>query len=221
MSDSEVTTFSVPEEIAERIAGVLIALSDVTEGNYEVQLDVDLPDTHPLGALTIGINQMARALATARQESAQSQREIEEKLELIERQKIAMRELSTPIIEVWEGVLCLPVVGVIDTVRSAEMTDALLQAVVAKSATCTIIDITGIDIMDTRTCDHFLRMGQAVRLLGARCALTGINPMIAQTIVHMGVDMRGVECHRNLRDALKIQIRFNERQLAREAVHDG
>jgi rsbT co-antagonist protein RsbR len=212
MSDSEVAPFAVPEYVADRIAGVLLALSDVADGNYDLQLEGDLPENHPLGALTVGINQMTSALQYAREESKRFQQELEEKLALIERQKAAMRELSTPIIEVWEGVLCLPVVGVVDTVRSAEMTDALLQAVVNKSIDCAIVDITGIDVMDTRTADHFLRMARAVHLLGAKCVLTGINPLIAQTMVHMGVDLDGVECHRSLRDALKLHIPIIERR---------
>jgi rsbT co-antagonist protein RsbR len=219
MAVSEDNAFGVSEEIAERIAGMLMALSDVAEGNFEVKLEVDLPDHDPMGALTVAINQMTQALGEAKTESARSQRELEEKLNLIERQKLAMRELSTPIIEVWEGVLCLPVVGVVDTVRSADMTETLLQAVVNKEAECAIIDITGIDVMDTRTSDHFLRMAKSVRLLGARCVLTGINPLIAQTMVHMGVDLVGVETHRTLRDALKHQVDM-VRKRARERTSE-
>ena len=218
MNDST-TTLSVDEEIADRIANVLLALSDVGQGNYDVQLDLDLPEEHPLGALTHGINQMTLALAAERHDAQRLQLELEEKLALIERQRVAMRELSTPIIEVWEGVLCLPVVGVLDTVRSAEMTDSLLQAVVEKSVECTIVDITGIDVMDTRTADHFLRMSRAVRLLGARCMLSGVNPMIAQTMVHMGVEMLGIEFHRSLRDALKMHLPIIERARRRGGAH--
>jgi rsbT co-antagonist protein RsbR len=210
MSDSTVP-LNVSDEIAERIANVLLALSDVGQGNFDVQLDVDLPEEHPLGALSHGINQMTSALAAERKDALRLQAELEEKLALIERQRIAMRELSTPIIEIWEGVLCLPVVGVLDTVRSTEMTDSLLETVVEKSVECTIVDITGIDVMDTRTADYFLRMSRAVRLLGARCMLSGVNPMIAQTMVHMGVEMHGIEFHRSLRDALKVHLPLIEK----------
>ncbi len=206
MSDSAPAPFSVTDDIADRIANMLLALSDVGQGNYDVKLDVDLPEEHPIGALTHGINRMTKALADEQRDAQRLQRELEEKLALIERQRIAMRELATPIIEVWDGVLCLPVVGVVDTVRSTEMTDSLLDAVVAKSVECTIVDITGIDVMDTRTADYFLRMSRAVRLLGARCMLSGVNPTIAQTMVHMGVEMHGIEFHRSLRDALKMHL---------------
>jgi rsbT co-antagonist protein RsbR len=118
-------------------------------------------------------------------------------------QRNAIRELSTPIMEVWEGVLCLPVVGELDGQRSDEMTEELLAAIVTRRAKCAIIDITGIQVMDTGTADHFLRMAKAVRLLGASCMLTGVNPGIANTIVHMGVDLSDIATHRSLRDALR------------------
>jgi rsbT co-antagonist protein RsbR len=211
MSDPATVPFRVSDDIADRIANMLLALSDVGQGNYDVKLTLDLPEDHPIGALTHGINQMTKALADEQRDASRLQHELEEKLALIERQRIAMRELATPIIEVWDGVLCLPVVGVVDTVRSTEMTDSLLQAVVAKSVECTIVDITGIDVMDTRTADHFLRMSRSVRLLGARCMLSGVNPTIAQTMVHMGVEMHGIEFFRSLRDALRLHLPLIEK----------
>jgi rsbT co-antagonist protein RsbR len=90
-----------------------------------------------------------------------------------------------------------------DTTRSAEMTDSLLKTVVERSARCAIIDITGIDVMDTGTADHFIRMAKAVQLLGAECVLTGINPHIARTLVQMGVTLTGITTHRSLRTALQ------------------
>ncbi len=146
-------------------------------------------------------------------------RELEAKLETIERQQAAIRELSTPIIEVWAGVLCLPVVGIVDSQRSAEMTETLLEMIVAKQARTAIVDITGIDVMDTKTADHFIKMAKAVRLLGADCILSGINPGIAQTLTHIGVDLTGVRTMRNLRDALQFHLRETQQieQLTRKA----
>lgn len=195
--------FELETEVFDRIAKILMLLSDVATGDYSVRLDEDLPESHPFGALYRGVNEMVTSLRTTHESAVAYQQELEDKLATIEAQRAAIRDLSTPIMEVWEGVLCLPVVGIIDTTRSAEMTDALLRAVVDKGATCAIIDITGIEVMDTRTADHFLRMVKSVRLLGAQCVLTGINPSISQTIVHMGVDLAGVETHRSLRAALQ------------------
>src|SRR4051812_3577662 len=147
--------------------------------------------------------EVARALTRAEA----SNRELEAKLETIEMQQAAIRDLSTPIIEVWAGVLCLPVVGIVDSQRSAEMTETLLEMIVAKQARTAIVDITGIDVMDTKTADHFIKMAKAVRLLGAECILSGINPSIAQTLTHIGVDLTGVRTMRNLRDALQAHLR--------------
>jgi rsbT co-antagonist protein RsbR len=190
-------------EIYSKVADVTRIVADVGRGDYSPRLAGDLPPEHPLGALFRGINEMIDALAAQEQRNHEYHRELEDKLSTIEQQRVAIRELSAPIIEVWEGILCLPVVGVMDSNRSADMTDALLRAVVASRARCTIIDITGIEAMDTSTADHFLRMAKAVQLLGADCVLTGINPQIAQTIVHMGMEMQGLVTHRSLRDALQ------------------
>jgi rsbT co-antagonist protein RsbR len=199
------------EEVYDKIADVLLVLSDVASGDYTTRLDFGLPETHPLGALCTGINDMIEALGMEQTQGEQYRRELEDKLATIEQQRAAIRELSTPIMEVWDGILCLPIVGIMDTARSADMTDALLKAVVSKRARCAIIDITGIEVMDTRTADHFIRMAKAVRLLGSECVLTGINPQIAQTIVHMGVNMEGVTTHRSLRDAIQNFIRAARR----------
>jgi len=158
-------------------------------------------------------NEVTKALSKA--ESAN--RQLEAKLETIEMQQAAIRELSTPIIEVWAGVLCLPVVGVVDSQRSAEMTETLLETIVAKQARTAIVDITGIDVMDTKTADHFIKMARAVRLLGAECIVSGINPGIAQTLTHIGVDLTGVRTMRSLRDALQFHLKETE-QLAAHAT---
>jgi rsbT co-antagonist protein RsbR len=155
--------------------------------------------------------------ALAQQEAAN--RELEAKLETIEMQQAAIRELSTPIIEVWAGVLCLPVVGVVDSQRSAEMTETLLETIVSKQARMAIVDITGIDVMDTKTADHFIKMARAVRLLGAECIVSGINPGIAQTLTHIGVDLTGVRTLRSLRDALQLYLRETEQLVVQQKTH--
>jgi rsbT co-antagonist protein RsbR len=190
-------------EILERVADVLLVLKDVGGGNYETRLTMDVPDDHALYPVFVGVNEMIDSLAREQETSSAYRTELEEKLTTIERQRVAIRELTTPIMEVWEGVLCLPVVGVMDSTRSTEMTESLLQSIAQKKAQCVIIDITGIQVMDTATADHFLRMARAVRLLGAECLLTGINPPIAQTIVQMGVDLSDIVTYRNLRTALQ------------------
>jgi rsbT co-antagonist protein RsbR len=200
------------DAILESVADALLALSSVGFGDYATRLKIDPDDTGPLAHLYAGINEMISSLGTAEEKSRAYQQELEDKLATIEKQRAAIKDLSTPIIEVWDGVLCvlcLPVVGVMDTVRSTEMTTALLEAVTEKRTRCTIIDITGIDVMDTRTVDHFMRMARSVRLLGAECALTGMKPYIAQTVVQMGIDLTNVVTFRSLRDALQQYVNRN------------
>jgi rsbT co-antagonist protein RsbR len=198
---------ALDSDILENVADALLVLSNVGFGDYSSRLTVPGEDSDPsLRALFEGINEMIRSLEQEKLRSDAYQQELEEKLATIEKQRIAIQELSTPIREVWDGVLCLPVVGVMDTARSAEMTEALLNAVVDKKTRCCIIDITGIEVMDTGTADHFMRMARAVGMLGSRCVLTGINPHIAQTIVHMGVDLSGIDSHRSLREALHAHV---------------
>ncbi|WAS97032.1 STAS domain-containing protein [Nannocystis punicea] len=129
--------------------------------------------------------------------------ELRAKLDLIEKQQEVIRELSTPIIEVWDGVITLPIVGLIDSVRTAEIMDNLLQTVGRTRARFAILDLTGVEVVDTGTASHLINMIQAIRLLGAEGILTGIHPMIAQTIVALGVDLTHVAVFGKLRDALQ------------------
>ncbi|PCC73969.1 rsbT co-antagonist protein RsbR [Nannocystis exedens] len=135
-------------------------------------------------------------------ESHARERELRARLELIERQQRVIRELSTPIIEVWDGVLVMPLIGLVDSMRTSEIMDSLLQSVGRLRARFAILDLTGIEVVDTTTANHLIAMIRAVRLLGAEGILTGIHPGIAQTIVTLGVDLRGFIIHATLRQAL-------------------
>jgi rsbT co-antagonist protein RsbR len=201
MTECELTANEL-HDLRERVVDALITLSEVGFGNYGISLSFDWKNRHPFNAVFAGINELIAAFGAEQEQSAAFRRELEEKLVIVEKQRMAIRELSTPVIELWEGVLCLPVVGVMDTARSTEMTNALLQTVTEKKVRYAIIDITGIEVMDTRTVDHFMRMARSIKLLGAQCALTGISPHIAQTVVHMGLDLTDIVTHRSLLDAL-------------------
>jgi rsbT co-antagonist protein RsbR len=186
---------------------ILNVLKAVGDGDLSRRLELRFPETHPVGALATSINAMVDALAEAQATSSAYVTELSEQIETIERQREAIRTLSTPIIEVWTGVLCAPIVGVLDSMRAADVTTSLLTAVVHKKARHAIIDVTGIEVMDTQSADHFLRMARAVTLLGARCALSGVHPNIARTIVHMGVDLQGLKSYRTMREALRQCVR--------------
>jgi rsbT co-antagonist protein RsbR len=125
-----------------------------------------------------------------------------ENQELIDRLRVALDELSTPVLELWKDVLALPVIGLVDTQRSAQMTERLLGEVASRRARHVIVDLTGVEVLDTSTADRFVALARAVRMLGAQCVITGIQPSVAQTMVTMGVDLEGIVTLRNLAHAL-------------------
>ncbi|WP_437972106.1 PAS domain-containing protein [Sorangium sp. So ce260] len=127
---------------------------------------------------------------------------LRDKLDIIERQQEAIRQLSTPIIEVWDGVITMPVFGAVDERRAEQMMDVLLQAIVRTGCRSAIIDLTGADGIDHRTGDHIMRLVHAVELVGVRGIVVGIRPEVAQTIVSIGVDLSRIITLANLRDAL-------------------
>ncbi|HTN83161.1 MAG TPA: STAS domain-containing protein [Sorangium sp.] len=141
--------------------------------------------------------------------TAARQREIElqNKLALIEKQQGVIRDLSTPIIEVWDKVLTLPMVGVVDSLRISEVMDNLLTAVVNKDARYAILDLTGVDAVDTQTAGYLIEMIKAIRLLGAEGIITGIRANVAQTMIALGLDLSSVTTVGNLRAGLKLCMR--------------
>jgi rsbT co-antagonist protein RsbR len=190
--------------LLENVADALMVLANVGYGDLDGRIPVN--GEGPIATLFAGINEMIESLRHERDRNRSYARELEERVATIEQQRAAIRELSTPVMEIWDGVLCLPVVGIVDSVRSAQMTDVLLQAIAEKRSRCAIVDITGIEVMDTKTVDHFIRMAKAVRLLGAECLLTGVSPNIAHTMVHMGVTLTDITTHRSLREALRSYV---------------
>jgi rsbT co-antagonist protein RsbR len=206
-TESKEESTAVKTEVLGSADELLAMVRAVSGGDFSRRLEVKYPDTHPVGALATGINTMIDALQEARTQSTEHSDRLAEQVATIERQQAAIQELSTPVIEVWTGVLCVPIVGVLDSARATDLTSTLLHTITQKKAPFTIIDITGIEVMDTSTADHFIRMARSVGLLGAKCVLSGIRPNIARTIVHMGIDLTGIESYRTLREALRSYVR--------------
>jgi rsbT co-antagonist protein RsbR len=126
---------------------------------------------------------------------------------VIIRQQQELMELSTPVVTLWEGVLALPVIGTLDSARTQVVMESLLQRIVDTGATIAIIDITGVPTVDTLTAQHLLKTVAAARLMGADCIISGIRPQIAQTIVHLGVELGSVITKATLADAFAIALR--------------
>jgi rsbT co-antagonist protein RsbR len=130
--------------------------------------------------------------------------------EVIIRQQKEIAELSTPVVKLWEGILALPLIGTLDSERTQVVMENLLQSIVEHAADYAIIDITGVPTVDTLVAQHLLKTVAAARLMGADCIISGIRPQIAQTMVHLGVELNVVS-KSNLADALAAALRATGR----------
>ena len=125
---------------------------------------------------------------------------------VIKRQQEELLELSTPVVKLWDGILALPMIGTLDSQRTQVVMESLLQRIVDSGSEIAIIDITGVPTIDTLVAQHLLKTVTAIRLMGADCIISGVRPQIAQTIVHLGLDLQGVSTKANLADALKLAL---------------
>lgn len=126
---------------------------------------------------------------------------------VIKRQQEELLELSTPVVKLWDGVLALPMIGTLDSQRTQVVMESLLQRIVDTGSEIAIIDITGVPTVDTLVAQHLLKTVTAIRLMGADCIISGVRPQIAQTIVHLGLDLQGVVTKANLADALALALK--------------
>jgi rsbT co-antagonist protein RsbR len=211
----------------DRIQRMIDVISLISLGEFDPQLTrIDTGNvTEDFARLEESLNILSRELAEARQQNEAStkrielsRRELEEKLAMIERQQLTIRDLSTPIIELWDEILTLPIVGIVDTQRSLEMTSRLLRRIADSRFRCVIVDVTGVDVVDTMTADHFVKMIKSAQLLGVYCVVTGVSPEIAQTLVRIGVDLASVKTLRTLKDGLKDCFLYLRRKDAEEAT---
>ncbi|BDU16570.1 STAS domain-containing protein [Lysobacter auxotrophicus] len=126
---------------------------------------------------------------------------------VIERQQHELLELSTPVVKLWKDVLALPIIGTLDSNRTQIMMETLLTRIAETEAAIAIIDITGVPTVDTLVAQHLIKTVTAIRLMGADCIISGVRPQIAQTIVHLGVDLGEVTTKANLADALALALK--------------
>ncbi len=127
--------------------------------------------------------------------------------DVIQRQQEEMLELSTPVVKLWDGILALPMIGTLDSQRTQVVMESLLQRIVDTGSDIAIIDITGVPTVDTLVAQHLLKTVTAIRLMGADAIISGVRPQIAQTIVHLGLDLEGIVTKANLADALALAMK--------------
>lgn len=198
----------------ERLRRAEEVLTRVAQGDLDQKLQISSAEDQLTG-LEMGINflivdlrEVERQNRDQREALLAQQRELEAKLVTIEQQAAAIRELTTPVMEIWNDVLVLPVVGVVDTRRSMDIMSNVLERIVERQSKCVIIDITGVEVVDTKTADYLLKVVRAAALLGTRCVLTGLSPAVAQTLVEIGADMSEVRTLRNLKAGLLDCLRY-------------
>ncbi len=133
---------------------------------------------------------------------------------VISRQQQELLELSTPVVELWTGILALPLIGTLDSSRTQVVMQNLLEAIVSREADLAIIDITGVPTVDTLVAQHLLKTVAAARLMGADCIISGIRPQIAQTIIHLGVDLGNVITKATLADAFRLALKKKNLSIA-------
>ncbi|WP_347841242.1 STAS domain-containing protein [uncultured Draconibacterium sp.] len=202
------------EKAKERIEHIEDVLSSVAAGDLDVRIEAEIEDD--LTGVEEAINILIEDLTYELKQSKKMREELEEKLSKIEeqqktiiRQQDDLLELSSPVTKVWDNILILPVIGTLDSQRAQIMMENLLQKIVDTGCTMSILDITGVPTVDTQVANHLLKTVTSARLLGADCIISGISPAIAQTIVHLGIDLSVIRTKATLQDAMIYAMRKN------------
>ena len=126
---------------------------------------------------------------------------------IIAEQSQTLLEMSTPVTAIWDGILMLPIVGIIDSKRAQDIMNAMLSMIAETKAKVFILDISGVAVVDTAVANHLIKITKATKLMGCECTISGVSPAIAQTVVELGVDVGDVSTTANLRDALTYAFR--------------
>lgn len=203
LSDQRATQGFSPTETATFV----FSLKEALFGALRTQL---AKDPHTLALESQKTGELLDDLGLYTTEVHQKYRE-----EVINRQQQEMLELSTPVVQLWQGILALPLIGTLDSHRTQIVMQNLLEAIVRDGADLAIIDITGVPTVDTLVAQHLLKTVAAARLMGADCIISGIRPQIAQTIIHLGVDLSGVITKATLAEAFRLALKKKNLTIAK------
>ncbi len=200
------------EYVSRRANDIARAIKAIMQGDFDVELSLEEQSDEyeaQIETLVMGFNMMCEELKRlddiARNELDRAEKYIREQQETI-------KELSTPIIEIWDDILVLPIVGELNTNRSSDIMESLLQTIADKHSICVILDITGVDTVDSDTAYRLGHIAQSTSLLGTRCILTGLSPVVAQSLAGIGVDFSGIITMRNLKEGLRNCLKYVDRQ---------
>ena len=202
--------------VKQRIEHIEDILSSVAAGDMEARVESNVEDD--LTGIEEALNLLIDDLTYELEQREQVQKELEQKLAKIEdqqktivQQQEDLLELSSPVTKVWDNILILPVIGTLDSQRTQIMMENLLQKIVETGCTMGILDITGVPTVDTQVANHLLKTVTSARLLGAECIISGISPAIAQTIVHLGIDLSAIRTKATLQDAMIFAMKRNKK----------
>jgi len=204
------------DKIHERINRIEDVLASVAAGDMDARINSEVDDD--LSGIEAALDLLIDDLTDELRERERMQKEVEDKLlkiqeqqKTIYQQQADLLELSSPVSKVWDNVLILPVIGTLDSQRTQIMMENLLEKIVETGCTISILDITGVPTVDTQVANHLLKTVTSARLLGADCIISGISPAIAQTIVHLGIDLSGIKTKATLQDAMIYAMKQNKR----------
>lgn len=208
-------TNTVIKNAKARIDHIEDVLSSVAAGDLDIRINSEIEDD--LSGIEQAMNLLIDDLTHELKKSNKMKEEMQEKLLKIQdqqktilQQQEDLMELSSPVSKVWDNVLILPVIGTLDSQRTQIMMENLLQKIVSTGCTTAILDITGVPTVDTQVANHLLKTVTAARLLGAECIVSGISPAIAQTIVHLGINLSNILTKASLQSAMIYAMKKNE-----------
>jgi rsbT co-antagonist protein RsbR len=191
-------------------AGFVFSLKDA----FVKTLEKEIKDIKQLYPEILKVNKLVDSLALVTMETFIRGREA-----VILRQTSEISEISTPVIQVWDGILALPIIGTLDSARTQVVMESLLLKIVETESTIAILDISGVPAVDSLVAQHLIKTVAATRLMGAECIISGIRPEIAQTIVHLGIDLSNINTKASLAHALRTA--FNMTRLEVRKVADN
>jgi rsbT co-antagonist protein RsbR len=198
-----------------RIEHIEDVLSSVAAGDLDIRIESEIEDD--LTGVEQAINLLIDDLTHELKKSIKMKEDMEDKLRKIQdqqktilQQQEDLMELSSPVSKVWDNILILPVIGTLDSQRTQIMMENLLLKIVSTGCTTAILDITGVPTVDTQVANHLLKTVTAARLLGAECIVSGISPAIAQTIVHLGINLSNILTKATLQSAMIYAMKKNE-----------
>jgi rsbT co-antagonist protein RsbR len=187
--------------VKERIKSLLDVVRSVSSGDFSVK--VEIPEEDEFTALAIELDRMINDLIEANRVSEERMAKLQAVVEDKERLLKTVRELSSPVIRVWENVLVMPLVGAIDSARATRIMEDLLTGITKSQAEIVIIDITGVPVVDTSVANHLIQTIKAAALLGAKCVVVGISSEVAQSLIGLGVNLSEVVTHSNLQAGVR------------------